>query len=155
MRMCCAGSFFLLTGSCSACHGVLKHARAVQDFRKFLSNDRELLHASRAHWVLVPAASANTRLDSEEVDSCDVNDMGVGCNSSFLRIALPEGSVQIGGREVLVGSEPGSHIHVDCTQVSARVLVCATGRTSHLLAGYPRCPEASGPAVIRCSQMGA
>ena len=84
-----------------------------------MADDRALLHASRAHWVLVPAAAARQTHTSEEVDSCDVDD--TSCSTSHLRIALPVGSVQIGGREVCIGSEPGSHIHVDCSQVRLRV----------------------------------
>ena len=99
-----------------------------QDFYKFLADDRALLHASKAHWILVPLPAANKREDSGEVDSCDLD--SPNCNDAYLRIAMPEGSQQIGGRDVAVGSAQGSEIHVLCSQVAlpaaehARVHAC-------------------------------
>ena len=82
-----------------------------------MADDRALLHAARAHWVLVPAAAARKRTVLEAIDSCDVLSEK-GCDAAYLRIALPEGSVQIGGVDDLhVGSSPSSNIHVDCSQV--------------------------------------
>ena len=86
-----------------------------QDFYKFLADDRALLHASKAHWILVPLPAANKREDSSEVDSCDLD--SPNCNDAYLRIAMPEGSQQIGGRDVSVGSSQDSEVHVSCSQV--------------------------------------
>ena len=101
-------------------HGQLSGVM-LQQFKIFMADDQALLHAARAHWVLVPAAAARKRGDLDEIDSCDVAGGGdAGCNDAFLRIALPEGSVQLSSGEVHVGSDPNSNVHVDCSQVVAR-----------------------------------
>ena len=96
-------------------HASLTPTMPWQEFYKFMADDRALLHASKAHWILVPLPAALAREDQGEVDSCDID--APSCSDAFLRIAMPEGSVQIGGDDLSVGSSQGSDIHVSCTQV--------------------------------------
>ena len=94
----------------------------AQDFHKFLADDQELLHASKAHWILVPLPAAMKREDRGEVDTCDID--APGCNDAYLRIAMPEGSMQIGGKDVAVGSSQSSEVHVACSQVAPSAPYC-------------------------------
>ena len=85
----------------------------AQDFYRFMSDDLELLRASKARWLLVPAESEDQSLRaSRRVDEAASQGSEVGGHErSYLRIALPHGSVELGSSEVVVGR------HGDCSLV--------------------------------------
>ena len=94
----------------------------MQDFYKFLRDDNALLRASRARWMLVPAASiANT--PSGDPRELEVAAMGNGkTQETFtpdgVKIARPMGSIDLEEEECVIGSDSDCQCRVECTTVS-------------------------------------
>lgn len=103
-----------------------------EEFYKFLVDDEALLKAARADWLLVPA-NAIGRVNAEEEDeyhgNYNVEDDASGSSDGpdvgrahfhGLRIARPEEAVCISTDGLVVGSQAGSSIQLDHSQVSGR-----------------------------------
>lgn len=100
---------------------------SLQDFYRFMADDRELLRASKAKWVVVPAQTADQALAAaRSVDKAAsaAGHHGVGTHErAFLRIALPEEAVEVGDCPAVVGRHADCSIVVDSPMVSLPLLI--------------------------------
>ena len=94
-----------------------------REFWKFLSDDRALLSAARAHWTLVPAAAAEVSADAQS-DAIDAAQNGTR-HVFGLRIAFPEHAREICAAGLTVGRGTDADISIDSPKAHPGSPICA------------------------------
>lgn len=86
-----------------------------------MRDDAALLRAARAKWLVVPSISeADDRTISEKVDAASADESYDGSDDQrpYLRIALPEGALEIDESDLTIGSHGASRLSIDSPWVS-------------------------------------